>query len=102
MKKTLFAAGLLALASGGFAVAGEQQARISVGGLFCGSCAYIAAEAMKSVDDSVEIVKFIRGDTYDTAVYVVSYDDANATPSSIADAVVSYGYPAQVVANSSS
>lgn len=101
MKDTLLAAGLLALASGGMAAAAEVQTKIEVGGLFCPSCGYIAGEAMQSVE-SVEIVGYIRGQSYDTAIFVVKYDDTKATPAQITEAVFGYGYEAKVVEDANS
>ena len=87
---------LLGLFAATIAQAAERQASIEVSELFCPSCPYIAADAVKSI----ESVKIIQGD-YDEAaekiVFLVSYDDAVTTPEAIADASMQYGYPGRVL-----
>ncbi len=86
-------AGLLSTTA---AFAAEQQVKIEVSGLTCPSCPYIAAEAIKSVD-SVQIVDGAYDEAAQTAIFVVSYDDAVTTPKAIADAPDEYGYPGVVL-----
>jgi len=76
--------------------AAEQQAKIEVSGLTCPSCPYIAAEAISSID-SVQIVDGDYDEGAQTAIFVVSYDDAVTTPKAIADATDEYGYPGRVL-----
>ncbi len=95
---------LSAFAAIGFAVAAgaaEQTAKIAVGELSCPSCAYIASAAMREIP-SVEVVSFQEGEKWWEGTFVVTYDDAAATPEEIADAVMGYGYPASVVTESGS
>lgn len=94
MKKILLPA-LFSL-SAAVASAAERQASIEVTELFCPSCPYIAADAIKGVDS----VQILEGD-YDKAaekiVFLVSYDDAVTTPEAIAEATMQYGYPGRVL-----
>jgi mercuric ion binding protein len=85
----------LSLGVGSPGYAGEQRARIAVSGLTCPSCSYIVGQAMTSVP-GVEIVDFLEGQEFGTAVYVVAYDNSNASPKQIVTAVEGYGYPAHV------
>ncbi|MFK5998001.1 MAG: hypothetical protein QM492_07820 [Rhodobacterales bacterium] len=81
--------------------AAEQQAKIKVSGLTCPSCPSIAAQAITSVD-SVQIVNGAYDEAAQTAIFVVSYDDAKTTPKAIADAPDEYGYPGVVVESQAS
>ena len=87
---------LLAVFAATVAQAAERQASIEVSELYCPSCPFIAADAVKSIDS----VKIIEGD-YDkeaeTIVFLVSYDDAITTPEAIAEAPMQYGYPGRVL-----
>jgi len=87
---------LLGLFAASIAQAVERQASIEVSELYCPSCPFIAADAVKSIDS----VKIIEGD-YDkeaeTIVFLVSYDDAITTPEAIAEAPMQYGYPGRVL-----
>ncbi|MBL4750170.1 MAG: hypothetical protein JKX71_06245 [Amylibacter sp.] len=94
--KYLFTTVFAALLSTTAAFAAEQQAKIEVSGLTCPSCPYIAAEAISSVD-SVQIVDGAYDAAAQTAIFVVSYDDAVTTPQVIADAPDEYGYPGVVL-----
>lgn len=76
--------------------AAEQQARIAVGELSCPSCSYIVGSAMRAVP-TVEIIDFQEGENWWEGTFVVTYDDASATPEMIVEAVTGYGYPASVV-----
>ena len=82
--------------AGGAAWAAEQQARIEVSELFCPSCPYIAAEAVRSVE-SVDIVAGDYDQDAETIVFLVTYDDAITTPEEIAEAPMQYGYPGRVL-----
>jgi len=84
------------LLSAGATHAAEQQARIEVSGLWCPSCSFIAGEALKK-PASVEIVEYVVADDGETAIYVVSYDDAVTNPDEIAAQPLEYGYPAKVL-----
>lgn len=90
---TLSLLGLLA-ATG--AIAAEKQAGIEVSELFCPSCPYIAADAVKSID-SVEIIQGDYDQTAEKIIFLVSYDDAVTTPEAIAQAPMQYGYPGRVL-----
>jgi periplasmic mercuric ion binding protein len=83
------------------AQAAEQQARIAVSELSCPSCVYIVSSAMKQVP-TVEIVEFQEGKDWWEGTFIVTYDDASATPEMIAEAVMGYGYPAKVVTHDGS
>tara|TARA_R110002124_G_scaffold237353_1_gene402615 strand:+ start:2139 stop:2441 length:303 start_codon:yes stop_codon:yes gene_type:complete len=87
---------LLALFAATGAQAAERQARIEVSELFCPSCPYIAANAVKSID-SVEIIQGDYDEDAETIVFLVSYDDAITTPEAIAEAPMQYGYPGRVL-----
>ena len=93
--RTLLTAAVLLLAAS-VAQAAEKTASIFVSGLFCPSCGYIVGSAMKSVA-SVEIVEFNESDDKTTAVYVVKFDDEQASPEQIVEAVLDYGYEAKLV-----
>lgn len=95
MKNPAIAIALL-LATAGIAAAAEQEARIEVSGLFCPSCSYIAGEALERAA-SVEVVDQIPGDAGNTAVYVVSYDDAQTSLDEVLAQPVSFGYEAKLV-----
>ena len=94
---TSLAAGLLLA---GAAQAAEQQTRIEVSELFCPSCPYIAADAVKKVE-SVQIVEADYDQEAETIVFLVSYDDAVTTPEAIAAAPMNYGYPGRVLDDAS-
>lgn len=96
MKNPLIAAALC-LVTAGIATAAEQEARIEVSGLFCPSCSYIAGEALERAA-SVEVVDQIPSEQGGSAVYVVTYDDAQTTLDEIVAQPVSFGYEAQLVA----
>jgi len=94
--KTLTNAIVALFLTGGAVWAAEQQARIEVSELFCPSCPYIAADAVKTI----ESVKIIEGDYDQEAekiVFLVSYDDAITTAQAIAEAPMQYGYPGRVL-----
>jgi len=81
------------------ALAAEQQiAKILVGQLTCPSCAYIVATSMSTVP-TVDILDFLVGEDPYEGIFTVSFDDASATPQMIVEAVISNGYPAELVAN---
>ena len=86
-------AGLLSTTA---AWAAQQQARIEVSELFCPSCPYIAADAVKTIE-SVEIVEADYDKDAETIVFLISYDDALTTPEAIAEAPMQYGYPGRVL-----
>jgi periplasmic mercuric ion binding protein len=99
--KHLVVSALTAITFAAAAHAAEQEARIAVGELSCPSCVYIASTAMQEVP-SVEIVEFLEGENWWEGTFVVTYDDAAATPEAIAEAVMGYGYPASVATESGS
>ena len=94
--KTLTSAIAALLLTGGAVWAAEQQARIEVSELFCPSCPYIAADAVKTIE-SVEIIEGDYDQEAETIVFLVSYDDAITTPEAIAEAPMQYGYPGRVL-----
>lgn len=51
---------------------------------------------MKMVE-SVQIMKAELDEYGETAVYVVSYDDAKTTPQEISDRTLEFGYPSKVL-----
>ncbi len=95
MKKLIFTFGL-GLLTAEAAWADEQKVRIEVSGLYCPSCKYIAGEAMQMVE-SVEILDAVVAEDGETAVYIVSYDDAVTDPKEIAEWTLMFGYPSQVL-----
>lgn len=87
----------LFLASASIAAAAEQEARIEVSGLFCPSCSYIAGKALERAA-SVEVIDQIPSDRGGSAIYVVTFDNAQTTLDEIVAQPVSFGYEAQLVA----
>lgn len=94
MKRT--AMSLAALLAATAVQAAEQQVRIEVTGLSCPSCPYIAASALRSVE-SVDILEADYDEAAQSAVYLLSYDDAVTTPDAIAGAPMEFGYPGRVL-----
>jgi len=94
--KTLTSAITALLLTGSAALAAEQQARIEVSELFCPSCPYIAADAVRSIE-SVEIIEGDYDQEAEKIVFLLSYDDAITTPEAIAEAPMQYGYPGRVL-----
>lgn len=90
---TLSALGMLAAVP---ASAGEQRINVGVGELTCPSCSFTVAAALRGVP-SVEIVDFIEGQAWGEGIYVVNYDDQEANPDMIVNAVLANGYPAEVL-----
>nr|WP_306264523.1 hypothetical protein [Pararhizobium sp. IMCC3301] len=80
----------------GAAWAAEQQTRIEVSELFCPSCPYIAADAVKSIE-SVKIVEADFDQAAEKIVFLITYDDAVTTPDAIAEASMQFGYPGRVL-----
>lgn len=78
------------------AQAAERQARIEVTELFCPSCPYIAAQAIREVE-SADIVEASYDAAAQMAVFLVSYDDAVTNANAIAAAPAEYGYPGRVL-----
>lgn len=95
MRNLVFAIGF-GLLEAGAAIAGEQQARIEVSGLWCPSCSFIAGEALQK-SASVEIVEFAPAEDGKTGVYTVSFDDALTNVDEIAAQPLEYGYTATVL-----
>jgi mercuric ion binding protein len=87
------AAGLMAAMP---AFAGEQTARIDVSDMTCPSCSFTVATSMRRVP-TVQIVDFQEGENFGEGVFVVTFDDATATPEMIVEAVMANGYPARVL-----
>lgn len=75
----------------------QQQTRIEVSELYCPSCPYIAANAVKEIE-SVEIVEADYDQEAEKVVFLISYDDALTNPDAIAEAPMKYGYPGRVLA----
>ena len=78
------------------ASAAEQRINIGVGELTCPTCSYTVAAAMRGVP-SVEIIDFMEGEEFGTGTYIVAFDDQAANPDMIIDAVLSNGYPAELL-----
>ncbi|GAB4283720.1 MAG: mercury resistance system periplasmic binding protein MerP [Roseovarius sp.] len=78
------------------AFAGEQTISIDVGDMTCPSCSFTVAASMKRVP-TVRIVDFQQGETFGQGVFVVTFDDAVATPKMIVEAVTANGYPARLL-----
>ncbi len=91
---------MLGLFAASIVQAAERQASIEVSELFCPSCPYIAADAVKSIE-SVEIIQGDYDQDAETIVFLVSYDDAITTPEAIAEAPLQYGYPGRVLDDAS-
>ena len=98
--KHLIISAVALLAVTGAVLAESQQARIEVSGLYCPSCSYIAAEALKQAD-SVEIIDLIPDAAEGTAVYVVIFDDTLTSLENIVAQPVGYGYEARLAPDSS-
>jgi len=94
--KALTSAIAMLLLTGSAVWAAERQARIEVSELFCPSCPYIAADAVKAIE-SVEIIEGDYDQEAETIVFLVSYDDAITTPEAIAEAPMQYGYPGRLL-----
>lgn len=86
----------LGLLSSSAAIAEEKIAEVEVGGLWCPSCSFIVGEALE-MSESLEIVGFWQGDTDETAVYVVTFDDALTSVDEIVSGPSKYGYTANVL-----
>ncbi len=99
--KNLIIACALGLMTTGAAWAEEQQTNIEVSGLYCPSCKFIAGEAMKMIE-SVDIIEAIVAEDGESAVYVVSYDDAVTNPQEIAEWTLMYGYTSEVLVDEDS
>lgn len=78
------------------AQAAERQAKIEVTELFCPSCPYIAAQAIRDVE-STDILQVDYDQAAEKAVYLVSYDDAVTNAEAVAAAPGEYGYPGRVL-----
>ena len=100
MCRLVFALGFVMLAAGS-TLAGEQQARIEVGGLWCPSCSYIVGEALQK-SSSVEIVDFAPAENGETGVYTVNFDDELTNVEEIAAQPLAYGYTAKVLSAAAS
>ena len=87
---------LFALTMATAAQAAERQAQIEVSELFCPSCPYIAAQAIRDVG-STDIVEVDYDQGAEKAVYLVTYDDAVTSAEAIAAAPGEYGYPGRVL-----
>jgi periplasmic mercuric ion binding protein len=101
MKRTL-ATALAVLSFTVAAQAAEKSVKIAVSELSCPSCAYIVSTAMKEVP-TVEVGAFEQDEVnWWEGTFTVTYDDASATPEMIVEAIMGYGYPASVIADSGS
>jgi len=94
---TTLIAGLLSTSA---AWSAQQQTSIEVSELYCPSCPYIAADAVKTIE-SVEIIEADYDKDAETIVFLISYDDAITTPEAIAEAPMQYGYPGRVLDDTS-
>lgn len=99
--KPLLLAPLLATLLAAPLMAAEQTARIHVSGLYCATCSYTVAAAMKR-QPTVAILEFDESADGSEGVYTVRFDDAATTPEQIIGAVVANGYKAEVVAQDGS
>lgn len=91
----------LALATLGILVAmpasaDEQRIKVGVGELTCPTCSFTVAAAMRGVP-TVEIIDFQEGEEFGTGTYVVAFDDQATSPDMIIEAILSNGYPAEVL-----
>lgn len=104
MRKTLSVTGMalwmsLGVVPGlgaGSAVAAEQTITVEVGGLWCSSCPYIAAQAIQSVN-SAKIVDGFYDQEQQLAQFVVTFDDLLTDADAIVASTSEFGYPAQLV-----
>lgn len=78
------------------ASAEEQRIKVGVGELTCPTCSFTVAAAMRGVP-TVEIIEFQDGEEFGSGTYVVTFDDQAANPDMIIEAVLSTGYPAEVL-----
>ena len=76
--------------------AAERTATIEVTELWCSSCPYIAAQAVKAIPSAV-----IIGGFYDPnlqlAHFIIQYDDELTTLAAVIGATEEFGYPATLV-----
>jgi len=98
--KHLTISAMIWLAATGAAMAESREARIEVSGLYCPSCSYIVAEALKQAP-SVDLIDLILGATADTAIYVVIYDDTQTSLENIIAQPIGYGYEARLAPDDS-
>ena len=98
MKTGLAVALATILAAGAASAAGavERTTTIKVGGLWCASCPYIAAQAIQQAP-SAKVTSGEYDPSAQSAVFVVTYDDEKVSPAEIAARPGSYGYESQVV-----
>ena len=85
-----------AVVNSGMAWAEEQTLTMEVGGLWCESCPYIAAQAIQSVN-SVEIIDGFYDPDLQIAQFVVTYDDVLTNADAIIAAPDEYGYPGKLI-----
>lgn len=88
------AAAILLMA--GVVQAKEQTITIEVSGLWCASCPFIAAKAIKSVA-SVEIVDGFYDPDLLIAQFIIEYDDEMTNLDTIVAALSEYGYPGKLI-----
>ncbi|MGR3708897.1 MAG: periplasmic mercury ion-binding protein [Alterinioella nitratireducens] len=93
IQRAIVALGILAAVP---ASAEEQRINIGVGELTCPTCSFTVAAAMRGVP-TVEIIDFTEGEEFGTGTYIVAFDDQAANPDMIIDAVLSNGYPAELL-----
>lgn len=77
-------------------LAEEQRISVNVSEMTCPTCSFTVSSSMRQVP-SVEIVEFQESDTFGEGVFMVTYDDAVATPEMIIEAITANGYPAEVL-----
>ena len=101
MKKLMLTIASAAALSGAAVQADEQRVSINVAEMTCPSCNFIVGRSIHSVE-STSILDFTEGFEFGEGVFVVTYDDAVATPDMIVEAVMANGYPAEVLTDDNS
>lgn len=81
------------------ATAESVRATVTVSGLTCPSCSYIAGRSINALEGT-EVLGFDGGDG-GTGTFTVRYDDALLAPKAIEDAVEANGYDATLAAAAS-
>ena len=96
--KTLYraVAATAAIFIAGASGAAERTATIEVTGLWCSSCPYIAAQAVKAIP-SAEIIGGFFDPNLQLAHFIIQYDDELTTLAAVIGATEEYGYPATLV-----
>jgi mercuric ion binding protein len=78
------------------AQANVETTRLTVDGMWCPSCSYIVRRVLMGVPGVLDARVSLR-----TRTAIVTYDQTKTTPDALVAATTDYGYPSQVVVQSS-